>query len=358
MGVPSYKRVVVGPLDLAAMAATSTLPPPVRRPFVLPAFQGGTPLAVAPMAPPLAALRPDAGEESQTILVVDDSANTRDVLKELLEFDHAVLTAHSGAEGLEMALQHQPDLILLDLLMPDMNGQEVLRRLKADARTADIAVIFVTGMDRPEDEARCLLLGASDYITKPYNPPVVSARVTAHLRLAAYRKHMERMALMDGLTGIANRRRFDEVLAAESLRAHRARTSLSVAMVDVDFFKQYNDRYGHAQGDDALRAVAGALRHGMRRPADLAARYGGEEFALVMPDTGPDSALRLARSLCEAVAALQVPHEASKAAPHLTVSIGVATAGPGETVEGDALVQQADERLYQAKQAGRNRAAG
>ncbi|MES2183176.1 MAG: diguanylate cyclase [Pseudomonadota bacterium] len=304
---------------------------------------------------------PDRGracEATQTVLVVDDSEGNREVLYELLEPDHAVLLAKSGAEGLELALRHRPDLILLDVFMPGMNGYEVLRRLKAEPRTAGIAVIFVTGLDKPEDEARSLLLGASDYICKPFDPPVVSARVAAHLRLAAYRKQMEQLAHVDGLTGIANRRRFDEALEEESHRARRAQQPLSVAMVDVDFFKQYNDCYGHAKGDEALRAVAQCLRRGMRRPGDLAARYGGEEFALVMADTTPANALVLAQSLCRAVAGLLIPHERSQAAEYLTVSIGVASGQPAGDGDGQALVKRADEALYRAKAAGRNGAVG
>jgi diguanylate cyclase (GGDEF)-like protein len=310
-----------------------------------------TPIAATALA------APDGEAELQTVLLIADADTSREQAVELLEPDCTVLLAASGAEGLERARLHQPDLILLDLLVPDMTGFEVLRRLKADVRTAAIAVIFVTGQDHPEDEERCLLLGAADFLTKPLSAPVVAARVAAQLQLAAYRRRVAQMEHLDGLTGVSNRRHFDETLAVECHRAQRAQSRLSVAMVDIDFFKQYNDRYGHARGDEALHAIAQALAAGMRRPADLVARHGGEEFALIMPDTGPANAQKLANLLREAVAALQIPHAGSKAA-HLTVSIGVATTEVGEDGEGEAVLKRADKNLFRAKAGGRNMVVG
>ncbi|MES2183170.1 MAG: diguanylate cyclase [Pseudomonadota bacterium] len=310
-----------------------------------------TPIATTAFA------EPEGAGEPQTVLLIADADADREQAVELLEPGCTVLLATTGADGLERARLHQPDLILLDLLVPDMTGFEVLRRLKADARTAGTAVIFLTGQDHPEDEARCLLLGAADFLTKPLSAPVVAARVATQLRLAAYRRQVAEMEHLDGLTQVSNRRHFDETLAVECHRAQRAQSRLSVAMVDVDFFKQYNDRYGYARGDEALHAIAQALAAGMRRPADLVARHGGEEFALIMPDTAPANALKLANLLREAVAALQIPHAGSKAA-YLTVSIGVATTEVGEDGVGEAVVKRADKNLFHAKAGGRNTVVG
>ena len=296
-----------------------------------------------------------ANPGKQRILLVDDSHTSMAIMAELLATDYEVLTASTGRQGLEMARVCRPDLVLLDVVLPDINGFEILQRLRADPVTAMVAVVFVTGFDRPGDEARGLMLGASDYIMKPAEPQVLLARVTAQLRLVRQRTAMEELAHLDELTGIPNRRQFDEVLAAECRRADRQKHPVSVAIVDVDFFKQYNDRYGHPAGDRALKAVARVLRDGMHRPGDLAARYGGEEFALVLGGTSRMGALALANRLRQAVGGLQIAHSDSPIASHLTVSVGVASTIPAADSNPQILVQRADDSLYRAKESGRNK---
>jgi diguanylate cyclase (GGDEF)-like protein len=295
------------------------------------------------------------GVEMQKVLVADDDAVNREVLGELLKPEYTVLLAKNGAQTLERAARHQPDLILLDVMMPDMDGYEVLRRLRADPQLEHIAVIFISGLDRPEDEASGLKMGASDYITKPFNQTVVMARVALHLQVVRQRRMLERLANIDGLTELANRRRFDEVYELEWQRARRAGRAMSLALLDIDAFKQYNDRYGHPAGDRALRSVARAAAGAMRRPADLAARYGGEELVLLLPETGALEAGQVVAQLREAVALLAIAHEASSVAPVLTVSVGGATLEPGSQESQAALFEAADAELYRAKQAGRNR---
>lgn len=294
----------------------------------------------------------------QTVLVVDDTALNRQMLTDLLRSEYTVLVARNGEQGLELALQHVPDLVLLDVVMPGMDGHEVLRRLKADARTSAIGVVFITGLDSAEEEERGLRAGASDYVTKPFHAAVVRARVALHLQLARQRRLLEQLARIDGLTEIPNRRHFDDMLAQEAARASRGGLGLAVALLDVDCFKQYNDHYGHAKGDRALQSIAGVLRAGMRRPADLAARYGGEEFVLLMPETDLAGAVLRADRVRQEVEQLALPHPHSDAAHCVTVSMGVAQAARPEDLSGEALMLLADRRLYAAKRAGRNRVVG
>jgi len=294
-------------------------------------------------------------QETQKVLIADDDGINRQVLATLLKPDHVVLLAKTGEQAVERAQRHLPDLVMLDVMLPDMDGYEVLRRLRADPATAHIEVIFITGMGRPEDEARGLKLGAADYITKPFNTTVVMARVATHLQVVRQRRLLEHLAHMDGLTELANRRRFDEIYASEWQRASRHAHSLSVALLDIDCFKQYNDHYGHPAGDRALRAVARAAHGAMRRPCDVAARYGGEELVLLLPETDAAQALYVAEGIRAAVAQMLIPHEHSVASPVLTVSIGGATLPLGAQESAAALFEAADAALYRAKEAGRNR---
>jgi diguanylate cyclase (GGDEF)-like protein len=293
--------------------------------------------------------------ELQKVLVVDDDALNRQVLSELLKPEYTVLLAKNGPQALERAARHAPDLILLDVMMDYMDGYEVLRRLRADPLTEHIAVIFISGLDRPEDEANGLNMGAADYIAKPFNATVVMARVALHLQVVRQRRMLERLAHVDGLTELANRRRFDEVYAAEWQRARRSGGALSLALLDIDNFKQYNDLYGHPAGDRALRAVARTTAAAMRRPADLAARYGGEELVLLMPDTSSEQAQQVVRAIAGAIAELAIPHAASTVAAVLTASVGGATLDDPDVESPAELFEAADAHLYQAKHTGRNR---
>ena len=294
-------------------------------------------------------------QEPQKVLIADDDAINRDVLCELLQPEYTVLLAKNGAQALERAARHVPDLVLLDVMMPDMSGYEVLRRLRATPATEHVSVIFISGLDRPEDEAAGLKMGASDYIAKPFNATVVMARVALHLQLVRQRRMLEHLANVDGLTELANRRRFDEIYAVEWQRARRTGQPLSLALLDIDCFKQFNDLYGHPAGDRALRAVARAAGSHMRRPADLAARYGGEELVLLMPDTDAAQAEHVANTIREAVALLAIAHAGSSAAPCVTASIGGATLDPAGAEPAGDLFEAADAHLYKAKQDGRNR---
>jgi diguanylate cyclase (GGDEF)-like protein len=292
------------------------------------------------------------------LLVVDDQPLNIQTLYQIFQADHEIFMATGGKQALEACLLHQPDLILLDIVMPGMDGIEVCRRLKNNPKTREIPVIFVTSQGSPDEETLGLEVGAVDFISKPVNPSVVRARVNAHLILKAQSDLLKSLAFVDGLTGVANRRQFDERLAMEWRACSRNGTSLAVALIDIDHFKLYNDRYGHQQGDDSLTAVAKALRAGLGRAHDLLARYGGEEFACVLPDCDIAGAMAVGRGLLDAVKNLRIPHEASETADIVTVSIGVAAATPSAEITPTDLLVTADHQLYRAKLRGRNSIEG
>jgi diguanylate cyclase (GGDEF)-like protein len=292
--------------------------------------------------------------EKQTLLIVDDMVSNIEILDGILGADYDILFATSGKDALQIAGEQKPDLILLDIVMPEMDGYEVCSRLKADSRTSDIPVIFITAMGQEEDESKGLNLGAIDYLTKPVRPSIVKARVRNHLELKRYRDSLKTLSTIDGLTGIPNRRKLDETMDIEWQRSRRNQTPLSFLLMDIDFFKAFNDHYGHLAGDDCLRQVARKLAETVRRPADIVARYGGEEFGLLLPETDASGALWAANRVQEKIKILHIPHAYSTAADYITLSIGAATLIATDKLTISDLIRHADELLYKAKQEGRN----
>ncbi|GGF12784.1 hypothetical protein GCM10011611_18050 [Aliidongia dinghuensis] len=290
------------------------------------------------------------------ILIVDDAPANIEVLDHALGAEYEILFAMDGETALRLAVDEEPDLILLDVVMRGLDGYEVCARLKADPRTQDIPVIFISGLAEESDEARGLEVGAIDYIRKPFSLPIIQARVRNHLQLKRNRDMLERLSMIDGLTGIANRRRFDEALDHEWRRTRRQDTDLSLILIDVDCFKPFNDNYGHAAGDECLKQIATALSDSVARPADLVARYGGEEFVVVLPDTDESGAIAIGKTLRRTVQSQALPHAFSSVTSVVTISLGGATLRPAREVAGpELLVKLADARLYEAKRAGRNR---
>jgi diguanylate cyclase (GGDEF)-like protein len=265
--------------------------------------------------------------------------------------------ATSGEDALAFCSDTPPDLVLLDVLMPGLDGLEVCRKLKSDPETAGIPVIFVTAQSDVEDETRALEAGGVDFITKPFNPAVVKARVSTQLTLKAQSDLLRSLAFLDGLTGVANRRRFDEALDAECRRCRRSGAPLALIMVDIDHFKAYNDFYGHQNGDACLRAIAMTLKARFGRSHDLVARYGGEEFVCLMPECDLAAGRAKADEIRAAVVALRIPHCTSPSCDVVTISVGIAVADTTSECTATDLVAAADRGLYQAKRAGRNQVA-
>lgn len=294
--------------------------------------------------------------EITRILIVDDERYNIKVLTNFLREDHKIMAAKTGEQALKAAQGPKPpDLILLDIIMPGIDGYEVCKRLKADSRTMHIPVIFVTAMDASDDEAKGFELGAVDYITKPFNPVIVKARIKTHIQLKHKTDLLDRMTLMDSLTEIPNRRCFDVTLEKEIRRARRDGSFLSLVMMDIDFFKNYNDRYGHVAGDVCLQRVAKAIERVLKRASDCAVRYGGEEFAMILPGTDMESAIHVAEEVRSAVAELNIQHASSDVAEHISLSLGVATVSSDHKMSPLELIETADASLYQAKKNGRNR---
>jgi diguanylate cyclase (GGDEF)-like protein len=290
------------------------------------------------------------------ILIVDDAMENIQILHHALRDEHEVLFALDGEKALQIALEQQPDLILLDAVMPGMDGYAVCAELRSSPRLQDIPVIFVTALSQPEDETRALEAGAVDFISKPFNVAVVRARVRSQLTIKRQADAMRELSMTDGLTGVANRRSFNDTVDAEWRRCARAGLPLSVIMIDIDHFKLYNDHYGHQSGDTCLQQVCAAMKRCATRPQDLLARYGGEEFILLLPQEGLEGTEVVARRILEEVSKLAIPHATSTTATHVTVSLGLASVlPPPDSGDASALIRAADANLYRAKQTGRNR---
>lgn len=289
-----------------------------------------------------------------TVLIVDDVSTNLMVLSDLLKQEYEIKIAKNGKKALEIVLENDIDLILLDIMMPHMDGYDVCKELKNNNKTKSIPIIFVTAKDSDEDEEYGLNLGAIDYVTKPFNKAIVKLRIKNHLELKLKSDLLEELSMYDGLTNIPNRRFFDETLKSAYKEARREIQSVSVLMIDIDFFKSYNDNYGHGKGDETLIKVAQALLESLKRPTDLVARYGGEEFVILLQDISKEDTQSVGQKLIEAIHSLHIMHEYSNAKEIVTVSIGIAYCVNVKNHTQQEVLKTADEELYKAKENGRD----
>jgi diguanylate cyclase (GGDEF)-like protein len=303
------------------------------------------------------------------VLIVEDSKVALKAISGYIEnMGVQPLLAENGHDALELYSRERPDIVLLDIILPDTDGYEVAKEIRRlQGKDEWTAIIFLSVMSKDEDLARGIEVGGDDYIMKPVGSVVVQAKVRAMYRLVQMQRalvkmaaqlndanqELQRLSMTDGLTGIANRRMFDVSLAREWRRCMRLNKPLSVVMLDVDYFKKYNDRYGHQEGDDCLVAVAQEVARSAPRPGDLVARYGGEEFVMILVDTDEDGANWVAERIRQHVAGLNLPHKDSSDG-HVTVSCGISSVIPSQELSVEMLVKSADNALYLSKNQGRN----
>lgn len=295
------------------------------------------------------------GARRERVLVIDDSPENTQLLAQALVENYEILVANSGKEALTIVQQiPTPDIILLDLSMPDMSGYEVCKQIQLEENTMAIPIIFLTTLSDTENEAYSLQSGAVDFISKPFDLPSVKEKIKNHLALKHYREIINITADTDALTQIPNRRRFEEMLAIEIRKARRNSTPLSVIRIDIDHFKSYNQAYGHAEGDDCLREIAGALKKTLKRAGDLVARWEGQEFTCLLPDTNLKGAAHVAENIRKAVLNLRIPHQSSPGEKFVTLSLGVATGITTHKNSGEDPFESFLVHAQVALQAGRN----
>jgi len=293
-------------------------------------------------------------EKEFTILITDDEKLNLDVLGSILSPYYNILISRNGTRALELVRQYTPDLILLDVVMPDMTGFEVITKLKESNETVNIPVIFITGLTDTDNEEKGFFLGAVDYITKPFNKAIVKARVNTHIKIIDQMRTIERLGLIDPLTRISNRRGFENRFNAEWGRAIREQTPVSFMLMDIDKFKSYNDTYGHQQGDVALKTFAEVSSNTINRSNDFIARWGGEEFVILLPNTNVDGSLEIAENVRRNIEESVVLTE-DGVITKMTVSIGVNSVTPDTGTCSNDFISKADQALYKAKESGRNR---
>ena len=287
------------------------------------------------------------------ILVIDDSPVQTTFLCSILKEDYELTARHTAREGLQAAREGGWSLILLDVVMPGMDGFELIQALKADEATRYVPVILITSLSDAQYEERGLVLGAVDYVTKPFNPAIIKARVNTHVQLYHYRTRYMEQAMVDGLTGVANRRRYEERSISQWREAIRFGLPFSICMFDIDKFKLYNDTFGHPAGDKVIASVARTVSSHFQRATDLFARYGGEEFVAVFLGPQGESAFEFMKTVRQAVEDLHIQHN-SPVSPWVTVSVGGVTVTPQLGDNLDTYLKLADTMLYDAKRFGRN----
>ena len=292
--------------------------------------------------------------KQNTILIVDDMDINLKMLSDVLQEEYTVYTALNGDDAIKIAKELSPDLILLDIVMPVMNGFQVFSSLRDMNETAGTPIMFITALSSPDDEQRGLQLGAVDYICKPFDNAVVKLRVRQQIRIVNQLRAIENLSMIDQLTRIPNRRNFDHRLNVEWGRAIREKTSISILILDIDDFGNYNNTYGHQQGDRALCMVAKELMQALKRTSDFAARWGGEEFIALVPNSDISGGLKIGERIRVNIESADVALEDGDITK-LTVSIGVNSQIPTSSCSVEEFISKADKALYKAKNMGKNR---
>lgn len=292
--------------------------------------------------------------EKPTILIVDDETTNIVMLSDLLKDEYQIKVAKLGQKAIDIVNSEDIDLILLDIEMPKMSGYEVCKKLKDDQNTKNVPIIFITAKADEADEEKGLNLGAIDYITKPFSKAIVKLRINNHIQLKYKTDLLEQYSLHDGLTNIKNRRFFDDAFDVMYREVRRDKTNLTLMMIDIDFFKQYNDHYGHGKGDEALIKVANAIHKSLLRPTDFVARYGGEEFVVLLKAINKEGVNTVCNNILKAIRDLNIVHEKSETSATLSISIGATWYDAKLDISKEKILKRADEALYEVKNSGRN----
>lgn len=294
--------------------------------------------------------------KKETILIIDDQVNNLLTLTHILSKDYTVLASKTGESGLEIARNQQPDLILLDILMPGIDGYEVIKQLKHDNRTHHIPVIFISGLNTTDDEEKGLNFGAADYIGKPFSPAIVQLRVSNQIKMISYIKRIEKFSLTDSLTDLPNRAAIEKYLGETHQRLSLEEGLKSVFIMDIDNFKNFNDTYGHLHGDYVLKHVASVLRHSFQRTTDFVGRWGGEEFIAIVENSSNESCLAIANVVRENMKKFTRRKQDAFFNENITLSLGIYTAVPSDADSTADYVEKADQAMYHAKRTGKDRA--
>jgi len=295
-----------------------------------------------------------ASEQNYTILCIDDESVNLKVLASIFKDHYNVVACKSAKQGFQHALQENPDIILLDVLMPEENGFELMEKLKKHPKLSNIPVIFITGLQDAEDEEKGLMLGACDYIQKPFNYGIVRARVNTHLEIIRQRNLLQKFALFDSLTELPNRRKWLQDSVDYWTSAKTAQSAMVYGIIDVDHFKKYNDYYGHQQGDVVLRKIANTIKRALFNYGGAIFRCGGEEFYFYFPTEKNTTTANILTTCLHSVTQLAIPHHAINTSCRVSVSIGAIQVIPNENTSIEQVMQQADERLYLVKNSTRN----
>lgn len=290
-----------------------------------------------------------------SVVVIDDSYFNIRILEDILSDDYRIYSATNGEDGIELVKRLKPSIVLVDIIMPGMDGFQVIQEMKKDPVISEIPVIFLTGLSDEDNEELGFRLGAVDYIIRPLRAGIVRARVKTHIQIFEQKRLLENYAMIDSLTGVANRRSYEKRVKLDWQFCMAQKQYFSIAMVDVDYFKQYNDTYGHGEGDSVLQVVAAAIERKIRKDCDFVARYGGEEFFISLQNKNAQEAEDILNDIGEFIKKFHIEHKNSDCDHYVTVSAGGVTVIPEEGEELEKYLGIADQNLYMAKKNGRNR---